>query len=61
MLAPLNSFFRDGLRPAFGHRDQAGAQTAALTEFMQAQAGQPSVTVLVTHFVNIIAIAGVNI
>ncbi len=53
VLAPLNSFFRD--------RNQAEAQTTALTAFMQAQAAQPGVTVLVTHFVNIAAVADVSV
>lgn len=47
---PLNSFFRD--------RSTEPAQTQQVLEFMGSQAGQPGVTLMVTHFVNIAAIAG---
>ncbi len=50
---PLNSFFRD--------RSTAEAQTAQVREFMLAQADEPGVTVMVTHFVNIAALSDRNL
>ncbi|NER00757.1 MAG: histidine phosphatase family protein [Cyanothece sp. SIO2G6] len=49
---PLNSFFRD--------RSTEPAQTAQVQQFMLEQQGNPGVTVMVTHFVNISAIAGIG-
>lgn len=46
----LNSFFRD--------RSQGPERTQQLQEFMIDNSGDPGVTVMVTHFVNISAIAG---
>lgn len=47
---PLNSFFSD--------RSTEPAQTAAVREFMVNNRDEPGVTVLITHFVNVGAIAG---
>jgi len=50
---PLNSFFQD--------RSTQATQTAAVQQFMRANADRPSVTLLVTHFVNIAALSGSGI
>lgn len=48
--APLNSFFRD--------RATEASQTAAVRQSLQDNGQRPGVTLLVTHFVNIAALAG---
>lgn len=50
---PLNSFFRD--------RATGPEQTARVREFMLEHQDTPGVTVMVTHFVNISALAGAGI
>lgn len=50
---PINSFFQD--------RTTEVAQTAQVKQFMQDNSGTSSVTVLVTHFVNIAALSGSGI
>ena len=47
---PLNSFFSD--------RSQEPERTAAVREFMINNRDEPGVTILITHFVNVGAIAG---
>lgn len=50
---PINSFFQD--------RTTEAAQTAQVQQFMQDKTDTPSVTVLVTHFVNTAALSGSGI
>lgn len=50
---PLNSFFRD--------RSTSAAQTERVREFMLDSQDTPGVTVMVTHFVNISAVAETNL